>query len=61
MASSLDFAIFSSSDLARPPLVRRNLLPHSDYVSVRNISPWVASKTESGVKEMTQLVKAPNS
>lgn len=38
MASSLDFAISSTSDLARPPLVSRNLLPHSDYVSVRNIS-----------------------
>lgn len=59
MASSLGFAISPTSDLARPPLVRRNLLPRGDYVSVRNTSPWVASNTGSGVKEMAQLEKAP--
>lgn len=58
MASSLDFAISSMCDLARPPHVNKNLPPPDDYVSVRNTYPWVDSKLGSGAKEMLQLVKA---
>lgn len=50
MASSLDSAISSTSDLARPPFVSRNILPHSDYVSVGNISMGCIKKRDPGSK-----------